>query len=42
LRKIGKQFRCREAKEKIIANAAAQAYEESRKSESSDVLALMF
>jgi hypothetical protein len=42
LRKIEKQLRCREAKEQITVHVAAQTYEEGRKSESSDVLALMF
>jgi len=38
LRKIEQQFRCRAAKEQIAANVD----EEGRKSESSDVLPLMF
>jgi hypothetical protein len=42
LRKIEQQLRCRAAEEQIAANVAAQAYEDGRKSESSDVLALMF
>jgi hypothetical protein len=42
LRKIERHFRYREAKEQITANVFAQTYEEGRKSESSDVLALMF
>ena len=42
VRKIGQRLKCREAKEQATVNVAAQAYEEARKSESSDVLALMF